>query len=184
LRSACVQRIVNAAVSLLDLDEALVSPRDAPLVSAEPVVKAGGAIMTPTYHLDGETPSQTPYLVIVNTALVVEEVFVDRESSLHWTVVVKLGLDGCNRGRVDDRARLALILQPGLTLAVTGLSANSRFTVTRRVGPASVRYNTSGGEVIPDSVHVATITAPVIEIARYGVLRRKDNFLSGNTESI
>jgi hypothetical protein len=69
-------------------------------------------------------------LVIINTALVVEEVFIDRESSLHWTVVVKLGLYGCNRGRVDDRGGLALIFQPGLTLSVTGLPANSRFTGT------------------------------------------------------
>ena len=86
--------------------------------------------MTPPYHLDGEAPSHATNSVIVNTALVVEEVFVYRESSLDWTVVVQLGLDGTDRRRVDDRARLALILQPGLTFAVAGLSANSRFTVS------------------------------------------------------
>ena len=104
LRSASVQLSVDTAVTLLDLEETLVSPRVAPRVSAEPVVKAGGAIMTPSDRLDGVTSSLTASLVIVDTALVVEEVFVDGESSLHWTVVIKLGLDSRNGKRVDCSA--------------------------------------------------------------------------------
>ena len=104
MRNATVQMIVDIAVTLLDLDVAVVSPSGAPLVSAEPVVKAGGAIMTPSDCLDGVASSLTASLVIVNTALVVEEVFVDGESSLHWTVVIKLGLDSRNGKRVDCSA--------------------------------------------------------------------------------
>ncbi len=94
MRSASVQLSVDTAVTLLDLEETAVSPRGTPGVSTEPVVKLGGGIMTISDHLDGEASSLTTSLVIVNTALVVEEVLVDSYTSLHWTVVVKLGLDG------------------------------------------------------------------------------------------
>jgi len=40
--------------------------------------------------------------VVVDSALVVEEVVVDSECSLCGAVVVKLGLDGGNGGGVDD----------------------------------------------------------------------------------
>ena len=49
--------------------------------------------MTPTDHLDGVTTSHTTGDVVVDTALVVEEVLIDGEGSLHRTVVVELSLD-------------------------------------------------------------------------------------------
>jgi len=40
------------------------------------------------------TTSLAPGLVIVDTTLVVEEVFIDGEGELSWAIVVELSLDG------------------------------------------------------------------------------------------
>jgi hypothetical protein len=52
--------------------------------------------------------------VVVDSTLVVEEVLVDGEGSLHGSVVVKLGLDARYSGGVNDSTSLALVLSPGL----------------------------------------------------------------------
>lgn len=128
--------------------------------------------------------SLTTSLVVVDTALVVEEVLVDGEGSLHGSVVVKLSLDARDRGGVNDRASLALVLSPGLAGAGAGLSADTRVTATGGVGPAGVRDDTIVGEVSPDVVEVTTVAAIVVGIARDGVLGREDDVLTGDAESV
>ena len=70
--------------------------------------------MAPAEALDGVATSLTTSLMVVDTALVVEEVFVDGEGELSGAVVVELSLDGCDCGGVDGGAGLALVLVPGL----------------------------------------------------------------------
>lgn len=140
--------------------------------------------MTPTEELDGVTTSLTASLVIVDTALVVEEVLIDGESSLHGAVGVELVLDARDGEWVNNGAGLALVLQPGLARAGAGLSADARVTVAGGVWPAIVSDNTSVGEVLPHVVKVATIATVVVGIARDGVLRSEDDVLTGNTESV
>lgn len=140
--------------------------------------------MTPTEELDGVATSLTTSLVVVDTALVVEEVLVDGESSFHGTVVVELSLDARDSKRVDDGACLALVLQPLLARAGASLSAGAGVTIAGGVWPAFVRNDTGVGEVLPDVVEVATITTVVVCVTGDGILRGEDDVLSGNTESV
>jgi hypothetical protein len=184
LGSARVQLAVDAAVTLLDLEEARVTPWGTPWVGAEPVVKAGSAIETPTNDLDGMATSLRARLVVVNTALVVEEVLIDGEGAFHRAVVVELGLDARDGEGVNNGAGLALVLQPGLAGAGAALSAGARVTATGGVWPAGIGNDTIVGEVRPDVVEVTTIATVVVGIARDWVLRREDDVLTGNTESV
>jgi len=181
-RSAGVELSVDATVALLDLEEAGHAPWGAPWVGAEPVVKA--SLSAPAEHLDGVTASNTTRDVVVNTALVVEEVVVDGEGSLHGSVVVELILDALNGGGVNGGAALALVLQPALAWTSAGWSADAGVTATGGVGPASVRDDTSVGEVLPDVVEVTTVATVVVGVARDGILRGEDEVLAGNAESV
>ena len=58
--------------------------------------------MTPTEDLDGVAASLTTSLVVVDTALIVEEVFVDGEGELSGAVVVELSLDARDCEGVND----------------------------------------------------------------------------------
>jgi hypothetical protein len=60
--------------------------------------------------------SDTAGDVVVDTALVVEEVLIDGEGALHGSVVIELGLDAIDGGGVHDGAGLALVLLPGGTV--------------------------------------------------------------------
>ena len=140
--------------------------------------------MAVTDDLDGVTTSLGARLVVVNTALVVEEVLIDGECAFHGAVVVELGLDGRDGGGVNDGAGLTLVLQPGLARTGAGASADSRVTTARSVWPAGFSDNTSVGEVGPNVVEVTTVATIVVSVARYGVLGSKDDVLTGNTESV
>lgn len=122
--------------------------------------------------------------VVVDSTLVVEEVLVDGEGSLHGSVVVKLGLDARYSGGVNDSTSLALVLCPGLTGAGAGLSADTGVTAAGGVGPAFLCDNTSVGEVSPNVVEVTTVAAVVVCIARDWVLGSENEVLTGDAESV
>ena len=122
--------------------------------------------------------------VSVDTALVVEEVFVNGEGSLNGSVVVKLCLDARYRGGVNNSACLALVLQPGLAGAGASLSADTGVTTTGGVGPAGIRDDTSVGEVGPNVVEVTTVAAVIVGIARDWVLGSENDVLTANAESV
>jgi hypothetical protein len=183
-RSAGIDLAINARVTLLDLEEAIVSPWGAPWVSAEPVVKARSGIQPITKALDGVTTSLASGLVIVDTTLVVEEVFIDGEGELSWAIVVELSLDGWNCKRVGDKAWLALVLQPGLTWASACSSALAWVTTTRCVWPAGLSDDTRVHKVWPNCAKVPTIAAVVVIVTRDGILRSEDNIFTTNAESV
>ena len=127
--------------------------------------------MTPTDDLDGVTTSLRASLVVVNTALVAEEILIDGEGAFHGAVVVELILDARDGEGVNNGAGLALVFQPGLARAGAGVSADTRVTGAGGVWPAVIRDDTSVGEVRPNVVEVTTIATVVVGIARDGVLR-------------
>lgn len=82
---------VDAGVSHLDFEGALISPGAVPGVDSEPVVLA--VLVSPSDNLDGMTTKGTTGLVGVNTALVSEEIFVDSEGSGHGSVAENVVLN-------------------------------------------------------------------------------------------
>jgi len=184
LRGAAVYLAIDTAVTNLDLEEALVSPCGAPGVSAEPVVEAGCWVVTVANHLNGVATSLTAWLVVVDTALIVEEVLIHSESSLQGTIVVQLVLNGLGWQRVNNGGGLALVLDPWLTGAGAGLSAEAGVSVAGSVWPAGLCDGTWAHKVGPDFVDIATVAAIVADIAGDGVLRSQDNILASNTESV
>jgi hypothetical protein len=130
------------------------------------------------------TTSNTTRDVVVNTALIVEEVVIDGEGSLHGSVVVELVLDALNSGGVNDGVGLASVLGPGLAGTGAGVSASAGVTAAGGVWPAGLRHNTGVLEVLPDVVEVATVATVVVGVARDGVLGSKDDVLAGDAESV
>ena len=183
-RSATVHLLVDAAVALLNLEEASHAPADAPGVSAEPVVEA--ALNTPAEDLDGVATSDTAGDVVVDTALVAEEVLIDGESAFHGTVVVELILDGVNGGGVDDGVGLALVLGPSGTVgALLVGGAVWGDTRLRGVGEATLGHNTGVGEILPGEVEVTTVTAVVVVVAGDEILGGEGtDVLASNAESV
>ena len=96
-----------------------------PCVGAEPVVKS--RLDSPSDDLDGVATGDSTGDVVVDSALVVEEVLVDGEGALHGSVVVELGLDVLDGGRVHDGAGSALVLLLCCSVLAGGPPLYSRF---------------------------------------------------------
>jgi len=79
-----------------DLEETLVSPILIPGVHDQEVVDT--ILDTPANDLDGVTTEGSTCLVLVDTALVTQEVLVDRESTGDWTVGEDILLEVINAG--------------------------------------------------------------------------------------
>jgi len=183
LGCAWVDLLVDAAVALFDLEESIQAPWGSPWVSAEPVVEA--VFGTPAEDLDGVATSDSTGDVVVDTALVVEEVFVDGEGTFSGSVVVKLSLDGSNGQGVDDWAGLALVLFPGGSIvAGLGSSASWGNTWCGGIWPAAFGNNTSVGEVLPGKGEVTTIATVVVVVAWDDVLGWENDVLSIDAESV
>lgn len=89
-----------------DLEETLISPSLIPRVGAQPVLNS--ILDTPTKDLDGVTTQLVSGNVLVNTTLVVKEIFIYGESTLNWTVggnfghdLLFVGRDGISRSGSD-----------------------------------------------------------------------------------
>ena len=128
--------------------------------------------------------SNTTRDVVVNTALVIEEVVVNGEGSLHGSVGVELILDALDSGGVNNGAVLTEVFLPGLARAGAAVEALAGVTATRGVGPAGFSDDTSVLEVGPDVVEVTTITAVVVGVAGDGVLRSEDDISALDAESV
>ena len=122
--------------------------------------------------------------VVVDAALVVEEVFVHGECGFSGAVVVELGLDAGDIGGVNDGSALALVLDPGLAGASAGLFAGAGVTAAGGIGPAGVRDDTGVLEVLPNIVKVTTVAAVVVGVAGDGILRSEDDVLAVDAESV
>ena len=110
--------------------------------------------------------SDTAGDVVVDTALVAEEVLIDGESAFHGTVVVELILDGVNGGGVDDGVGLALVLFPSGTVGALLVSgAVWGDTGLGGVRKATLGHNTGVGKILPGKVEVATIATVVVVVA-------------------
>jgi len=87
--------VVDARVSLLDLESAVVSPGSVPGVYTEPVVFS--VLVTPSDDLDGVTSEGVSRGVLVDTTLVGQEIFVDSKGSSSSTIREDILLDIINR---------------------------------------------------------------------------------------
>jgi len=128
--------------------------------------------------------SNTTRDVVVNTALVVEEVVVNGEGSLHGSVGVELILDALDSGGVHNAVGLAEVFLPGLARAGAAVEALAGVTATGSVGPAGFSDDTSVLEVGPDVVEVTTVAAVVVGVAGDGVLRSEDDISALDAESV
>jgi hypothetical protein len=91
-----------------DLEETLVSPVLVPRVHDKKVVDT--VLDTPANDLDGMTSESLTALMLVDTALVAQEVFIDGESTGDWTVSVDILLKMVDvRNRVRSRGRHVLV---------------------------------------------------------------------------
>lgn len=99
----------NAAFILSsdDLEESLVSPIFVPGVSDKPVW--GSVFSSPSEHLDGVSSEHGSGGVLVDSALVAEEIFIDVESDFDGSVGHDFGLDGLDGGS-DGVGRLGEVL--------------------------------------------------------------------------
>jgi hypothetical protein len=100
--------VVDARVSLLDLEGAVVSPGSVPGVNTQPVVFS--LLVTPSDHLDGVTSQGVSRGVLVDTALVGQEIFVDSEGGSSSTVREDILLDLVNRHQTVAGGSHVLIL--------------------------------------------------------------------------
>jgi hypothetical protein len=128
--------------------------------------------------------SNTTRDVIVNTALVVEEVVVNGEGSLHGSVSVELILDALDGGGVHNAVGLAEVFLPGLARAGAAVEASAGVTATGSVWPAGFSDDTSVLEVLPNVVEVTTVAAVVVGVAGDGVLRSEDDISALDAESV
>jgi len=92
--------LIDTAVSLLDLEESLESPGWAPGVSTEPVVKT--SFISPSEDLDGVTTIETTTDVLIDSALIVEEILIDRELGFNGSVGKDFRLDLVWGGHFND----------------------------------------------------------------------------------
>ena len=87
---------VDAAVTLKDLEETLITPSIVPRIDTKPVILT--VLNAPADYLDSVTSEVRAGLVRVNTRLVGQEVFVDRECSGDGTICKNFGLDAVRIG--------------------------------------------------------------------------------------
>jgi len=176
---------VDAGVSNFDLEGTVVSPGSVPGVDSEPVVLA--ALGTPANHFDSVTTEGVSSSVLVDTALVGEEIFVDGEGCSHGSVFGDIGLDLVNLARGaesiarlshvlilgvvdsgDGRARVATLrldLGNGITLGESGLRlvviALTHGVIVAKLVIAEISSgdNTLLGEPFPGSSNLTSIAS-------------------------
>ena len=176
--------VLNAALSLLDLEESLHSPWWAPWVSAEPV---GSTVLnTVTEDLDGVTTGNIGGGWGVDSWLIVEEVSVDGESTFNWTVGNDLRLDLLNTLRLSDWTVDARVLLLGWTVNALW-SASWGVAWTSGVWEAAICDNSVLVEEFPSHIHVTTIATVVVGVTADQVFWWEDNVdwtVWGNGESV
>ena len=83
---ASIDSTVNSTFTEGNVEESLFSPWGSPWVSADPVL----CIVlsdAPSNNFDGMTTKLASWCVLVDTTLVAHEIFIDSESSFHWSIV-------------------------------------------------------------------------------------------------
>jgi hypothetical protein len=171
---ASVHLLVDAWISLLDLEESLLTEWSSPWVSTEPVVQLTSCIITPTEDLDGVTTSNSSGDVVIDTWFVVEEVVVDGEGTFNWTVGVDFTLDGGNTQWVDNRSGGTFVLGEWFTVD-TFFSTSWSIAIASSVWEASIGDDSGLFNVCPGLVEVATIATHIGRIARDHIFWGEDN---------
>ena len=87
----CMDLVANSALGHVDLESSLVTPSVVPGVDSEPVVNA--TFVSPADELDGMTTEGRSGFVLVDTALVGKEIFIDGEGGSDGSVFVDVVLD-------------------------------------------------------------------------------------------
>jgi len=149
------------------------TPTGTPRVSDDPVWS--GTSSTPTDNLDGVTTELTTGGVDVDTRVIGHEVSIDDETGLDWTVGVDLLLDGVDIS--EGAVSFGVILLPG-TRSGARASASTSASRAGGVWVASVRDDTSGGEVVPSLVEVTTLATVVGSVTGDHVLWGEDNVVT------
>ncbi len=159
--------LLNLAVALLDLEEALGAPSSAPAVGAQPVW--GVVFGAPTKNLDGVAAlgGELKEALVVDTLGVGEERLVNHEASLNRSVGVDLLLDIVNS--LELVAALGLGASEGRRVLASG-GAGGSSGGSSNIGEAGISQKTSLGDVLPSLVQIATAAALVDSVARHEVL--------------
>ena len=103
--------VVDAAVTHLDFEGALVAPGVVPGIDAEPVVLT--VLGTPADGLDSVAAEGVASLVLVDTGLVGEEVLVDSKGTGDRSVLLDISLDSSDSGEPVAGQREMLIAAVG-----------------------------------------------------------------------
>jgi len=119
---------------LLDLEESINSPTGSPGVGTEPVIHT--VFVSPTENLDGVSSFERARDVVVDSTLVVHEVRVDSEGSLHRSVGIDLSLDLSWSGGFNNRALGALIFNIFLSILALSVEAVRNRAISRSVWEA------------------------------------------------
>jgi hypothetical protein len=177
---------VNSDFSEGNLEESVDTPGGVPGVSNNPVV--GGSFLTPTNDLDGMTTEEGSRSVLIDTTLVVHEIFVDGESSFNRAVLDNVGLDSLGIGELDDGGLGGSISGGGLSISASreGVALGDS-SVVRSIWPAGFSDESLSGNVQPGQRWVSTVASVVEGIARDEGLGSKDEVggsVGGNAESV
>jgi len=191
---------IDAAVTLLDLEEALVAPSVVPGVHAQPVISA--VLVSPSDDLDSVATESAASGVLVDTGLVGREVLVDGEGSGDSSVLSDVSLDlidvvdhaeaialsgqvlvsavinsGVARARRialgSDLSNLFARLQ-GLRVDVVGALGHGVVVAEFVVAEVSSRNDTLPGEPFPGGCDLASVAAHGLalkEVAAAGGIR-------------
>lgn len=140
-------------VSSSDLEEALVSPALIPAVGNQPVRSA--AFNTPANNLDSVSSQSRSSSVVINSALVGQEVVVDGEGSLNWTMGHDFSLDLCDLGgdTVDGIGNPSvLVVSSGVAINASGLALRSGLGSSARSVLAAVDVMVARREAVRHAV--------------------------------
>ena len=110
VRSASEHLLINHAIALLDLEEALFSPNCAPRISAQPIFNT--SFYSPTKNLDCVTTCNTTTNMMIDTCLIAEEVFINSESTFKRSMLIEFWLNFIRCLRVDNTSGYTLVFLP------------------------------------------------------------------------
>jgi hypothetical protein len=120
LGTTCPNRFIDPAVPHLDLEVPCFSPLWSPRISAEPVVQT--VFVAPSQYFDSMASLQLPGNIVIDPSLVVEEVFIYLEDSLHGSIYVHVVLDLISIQGLNQSSIFALVFLVRDTWDITSVS--------------------------------------------------------------
>lgn len=165
----------NAALVCVNVKESLVAPSSAPAVLDDPVHTA--VFSAPTHDLDCVAAGASLRGLLLDAAVLAEEVLVHGEAGLHGTLAHDSLLDfadfvpilhGGNLHAVLPRAAVAAAAVRALPVVDGGVLAGA----LERVAQAGIIHYSRVLEVIPAPLERSTVASMVVSVAQHHVFGR------------